>query len=252
MHKVGLLVQYVATIARYATVEPFRDRYATKRLMSDVLEFDFRRGVGRALPTVSIYDLFPEVVDLRWNVVGTPTNDEALQICGAMRALNARRVVEIGTYIGATTIQLAANLPDDDGCVFTVDIDPADLAGLDDHISSFDRKLVQKQRVELGSTFRGTEYEGRIRQILGDSAAIDYGSIVGEIDLAFIDGGHSYEQVRADTEAILPHMRPGGAIFWHDYQPVCPGVVRYLHELQASRPVKHLRETQLAALRLPA
>lgn len=49
----------------------------------------------------------------------------------------------------------------------------------------------------------------------------------GYYDIAFIDGDHSYEAVRKDTRMILPLMKPGGVIVWHDYLDsfnICPEV----------------------------
>ena len=37
------------------------------------------------------------------------------------------------------------------------------------------------------------------------------------VDLAFIDGAHTDDYVRNDTEKIARMMRPGGLVFWHDY-----------------------------------
>ena len=40
------------------------------------------------------------------------------------------------------------------------------------------------------------------------------------IDVAFIDGLHSYEQALRDCEHCLVHLRPGGVIFLHDCNPM--------------------------------
>jgi hypothetical protein len=39
-----------------------------------------------------------------------------------------------------------------------------------------------------------------------------------EIDVIFIDAGHSYEAVKADIEAWLPKMKPNGIMAGHDYK----------------------------------
>jgi cephalosporin hydroxylase len=41
-----------------------------------------------------------------------------------------------------------------------------------------------------------------------------------KIDVAFIDGGHQYDEVLADWEAIKPHLRHGSLVIFHDYDPV--------------------------------
>jgi hypothetical protein len=39
----------------------------------------------------------------------------------------------------------------------------------------------------------------------------------GDVDVLFIDAGHSYEAVKKDIEAWLPKMKPNGIIAGHDY-----------------------------------
>ncbi len=41
-----------------------------------------------------------------------------------------------------------------------------------------------------------------------------------QVDLAFIDGGHQYDEVLADWNAIKPHLRDGSLVIFHDYDPV--------------------------------
>ena len=49
----------------------------------------------------------------------------------------------------------------------------------------------------------------KIVQHLGDSASYDFGkfSSEGQIEFCFIDGGHSYEIVKNDTEKVFPLMK---------------------------------------------
>lgn len=55
----------------------------------------------------------------------------------------------------------------------------------------------------------------------------------GKLDLVFIDADHSYEAVRADIQAWIRHVRPGGIIAGHDYggEPRFPGVKKAVEEL---------------------
>ena len=52
----------------------------------------------------------------------------------------------------------------------------------------------------------------------------------GELDLAFIDGDHSYEGAKADIKAWTPIVREGGILAGHDYYTRWPGVVRAVDE----------------------
>ena len=133
----------------------------------------------------------------------------------AVQAAGARRVLEIGTFDGNTALNLAANLPDD-GRVVTVDL-PVEFSAEDDLAIDCDtrfRNVTRRNRV--GAQFRGHRLEARIQQIYADSAQLDFDAL-GTFDLAFIDGCHSYEYVRADSANVLKVVRSGGIIAWHDY-----------------------------------
>jgi predicted O-methyltransferase YrrM len=61
-------------------------------------------------------------------------------------------------------------------------------------------------------------FENRIIPIRGDSKYTLGIHDDKSIDLAFIDGDHSYQGVYGDLEAILPKMKPGSVILCHDCQ----------------------------------
>jgi hypothetical protein len=57
----------------------------------------------------------------------------------------------------------------------------------------------------------------------------------GGIDFVFLDGSHDYDSVRADIEAWLPKVKPGGVLAGHDR--ALPGVARAVAErLPDARP----------------
>ena len=49
-------------------------------------------------------------------------------------------------------------------------------------------------------------------------------------DLVFLDGDHSYSGLKADIEAWLPLVRPGGILCGHDFGGQFPGVERAVVE----------------------
>lgn len=126
-------------------------------------------------------------------------------VLGAMvAAARPRTILEIGTFRGKTTQALFWNAPDD-ATVYTVDL--PDSGGDTAHIT--DTVLTRnKARPYLPN-------DPRIVQILCDSKQLDL-SKLPPIDFAFIDGSHSYEYARADTQLILKHLSPTGVIVWHD------------------------------------
>jgi hypothetical protein len=53
----------------------------------------------------------------------------------------------------------------------------------------------------------------------------------GTLDLAYIDGNHSYASVKQDLQLWSSKIRPGGIISGHDYDPVkFPQVIQAVDE----------------------
>lgn len=113
-----------------------------------------------------------------------------------------RRLLEIGTAQGGTTLLLARAIPTTTWLV-TVDLQP------------------RHRR-----TLRFLAGDGRTLHSLGGSSRapavrkqIDILAAGEPLDLLFIDGDHSYEGARADYECYAHLVRPGGLIAWHDIVP---------------------------------
>jgi predicted O-methyltransferase YrrM len=113
-------------------------------------------------------------------------------------------VVEIGSYLGASTCFLAAGVSPRRGKVFAVDTwtNIAMTEGPRDtfpdflrHIKPFEERIVimRGRSEEAGKNFPGL------------------------IDLLFIDGDHSYEGVCSDIRTWLPRVKNGGLLVFHDY-----------------------------------
>jgi predicted O-methyltransferase YrrM len=56
------------------------------------------------------------------------------------------------------------------------------------------------------------------------------------LDLLFIDGDHTYYGIIKDLLSWLPHVKHGGRVMLHDYDPSSPGVVRAVHEFIEPHP----------------
>jgi hypothetical protein len=173
-------------------------------------------------PRRSLPDVFPGSRDVDVTLLGVfaGTFDmsldpfELLVLCSIERYASARRVLEIGTYDGGTTLNLAANMPAD-GVVITIDL-PSDWDG------NFVYDVPRRERNAaapsvVGRRFIGTAYESHIRQVLGDSATLDWEKVGKDFDLAFIDANHSYDYVASDTARAIGALRPEGIVVWHDY-----------------------------------
>ncbi len=105
-------------------------------------------------------------------------------------------IVEIGCHMGRSTKMLALSSPKSK--IVTID-----------SFSFGDIKRIKK-------AFREATKDLDIKFIRGRSEEV--GKIWSEpIDLLFIDGGHSYDQVRKDIELFVPYVKPGSFVLFHDY-----------------------------------
>jgi hypothetical protein len=153
-------------------------------------------------------------------------------------------IVEIGTFDGRTTMNLAVNAPVP---VITLDL-PSEHIALHE-LAAGERQYVDKPRPGERIRAAAWPWSGsarRIAQLYGDSVTFDWSEHDGKAGLVFVDGSHAYEHVRKDSETALQLVAPGGMVMWHDYG-AWEGVTRALEELEASRQLglRHIRGTRL-------
>ena len=166
------------------------------------------------------------------------------QAAAAMRPES--EVIEIGTFDGRTTLNLAINAPPT--CpVFTLDLPP-------DQPTQF--PLDRGERHFVDKPIPGARYRNcvepwaagaaRIVQLLGDSAAFDWTAHRGRAGLVFVDGSHAHAYALKDSETAFQLVAPRGMVIWHDYG-VWEGVTRALEELEAGRNLglRHIEGTSL-------
>jgi predicted O-methyltransferase YrrM len=183
------------------------------------------------------------VVNAGWRKVGTSTTLFELNcILMGMREVETKAALEIGTFDGNTTLNIAANLPED-GQVVTIDLPLDKQTDYALHIEGQDLRNVT-DRATVGLQFKSHPLEKRIKQVFGDSAMLDWSKLGGPFDFAFIDGCHDYNYVKSDTENALRVVRPGGLIMWHDYalmEPVSRAVDEYRHRLDRLTAIEGTR-----------
>ena len=196
------------------------------------------RKVQFTLPERSMVELFPGIDTVH---VTTPVSElyrprdmvvplpELLTLAAICRYIKPRRIFEIGTYTGSSTLEMAINTPDDTE-ILTLDLAPGEL---------------------IGSAFHDSIYNSKIGQLYGNSLEFDYTPYEHSIDLVLVDANHSYECVSSDTEKAFSMLRPGGVIVWDDYRWLeehfeCSGVTRFLNEFQAKRPLFSIAGTRFA------
>lgn len=178
-------------------------------------------------------------------VEGYVEDHQGMLIAALARGLDARTFLEIGTNRGRTSWTVARNNPDLH--VYTLDVPLSASSGdVELELGSDDHHFFRPGEA-CGEAFRDTPEAQRITQLWGDSATFDFSPYAGAVDLVYVDGGHSYDYVKSDTENALALLSPGGTIVWDDYGSH-PGVYQYVTELAATldRPVYHVFGTRMA------
>jgi len=208
-----------------------------------------RTTVPPLLPSVVVTELFPDIdlsqVELLFPLPrpGGIALEELVIIACLVRHLKPKRLVEIGTAEGRTTLNLALHTPAD-AEIFTFDLPPTHLGAT---VAESGLNYRQMGIPEPGCLFRSHPLAGKIRLILADSTQFDWSPFENSVDFVFIDGAHDYLSVRKDTENALRLLRPRGVILWHDYG-VAEGVTLWLNELAKDLPLVWLKDTSLASL----
>src|SRR6185295_7516519 len=157
-----------------------------------------------------------------------------------------KEIVEIGTFDGRTTLNLALNAPAHLP-VFTLDLPPDTTPKFG--LAPGERAFVEKPRSGRHFLEPSPEFAAaaaRITQLYGDSAAFDWSAHFGRAALVFVDGSHAHDYVLADTDTALRLVADKGVVIWHDYG-VWEGVTRALEAIEASRHLglRHVRGTSL-------
>jgi predicted O-methyltransferase YrrM len=156
---------------------------------------------------------------------------DLVALCQLAQLVQPRVIFEIGTFHGYSTLHLALNAPAD-AVVYSLDL-PPDNPELSLGATIMDVAIAREGAATSTFAFSGRDVASRIRLLHGDSAAFDFAPWHGGVDLFFIDGAHSYDYVRSDSERALACVRPGGVVAWHDFgRSGVNGVGRYLRELR--------------------
>jgi hypothetical protein len=76
-----------------------------------------------------------------------------------------------------------------------------------------------------------------ITQVRDDSMTYRAEKQVSNVDLVFVDGGHSLPLVTKDTENAFRILANNGTVLWDDYFHAYPDVVTYLDGLADELPL---------------
>jgi hypothetical protein len=158
-------------------------------------------------------------------------------------ALRPKKIFETGTFRGVGTLTMALNAPEAE--IYTLDLPEQYTDAEVETLSKGDKEWVRLSRTSTGFAFLGHPAAARIHQLRGNSLTFTPPDVLTNTDLCFIDGGHSYECIKADTETALKILAPNGVIVWDDYAWFIDGVSQYLSELRHSLPLYRIAGSQL-------
>ena len=173
---------------------------------------------------------------------------ETFSLIAAAKLVDARRIFEIGTYLGTTTLNLALNVGEDSE-ILTLDLDEDHAALANQHPADCE---LTKKHLDSQKTldFLDSPVSRKVKTLTGDSKRFDFSPWRASIDLIFIDGGHDFATVKSDTENAFELIRTDSrsCILWHDYgNPEYSALTDYLEELSQRLEIFHIEETMLCA-----
>jgi predicted O-methyltransferase YrrM len=146
----------------------------------------------------------------------TDISEHLITLAFLVREFNLKRIVEVGTREGRSTVALLEAARMIDGDVLSIDIEPCQAA----------HDLVQS----LGMT-----EHWRFRQ--ANALSLTAAEIPHPIDLLFIDTFHLFSQTLSELRKFVPLLHPGSWIALHD-SVTFPGVSQALLEVVQSLHVK--------------
>ena len=241
------------TFSRLTKIKGYVSTSGLFEVLKD-LKYLLRRSF-LGLPRIEILDLFDlEADNFKITIPNYPhgstrnasiTINEKVIVAIICHLLKPKTVIEIGTFRGETTDLMAQNLVNAD--IYTLDL-PSDFTK-HSHKPNADDLEVLKLRSPGYYIQKSYITNSRIHQIYGDSATFDFKNINQTFDLAFIDGAHSYDYVKNDTEKLLPLMSAGGWIVWDDYCFSFPEVIQYVNMFRQKGAI-HIYGTRLAAMQV--
>ena len=181
------------------------------------------------------------------NILGMTSDYEAWIISSFSKI--SKKIFEFGTCSGKTTYLMALNSSEDSSIV-SITLNPDDLNNVKkkdtDNKVPF-RNIIQES-VYKKFLFSGKKVEQKIKIIFQNSLDLEHNKYKNEMDLIFIDGGHTYSVVKSDSEKSFKMINPRGIILWHDYVPgkkSAGDVVKYINEISKQKKIYKIKNTSL-------
>ena len=145
------------------------------------------------------------------------------------------QVIEVGSWMGASTCFIAGGLKGDAAKIYAVD-NFKGLSTCGEDSAWYNRhfqKLGANSTLDIfRANFATLGLSARAEPVVADSlvAATQLAMKRGTIDFIFIDGDHSYGACRADILGWAPFVKRGGVMAFHDFGSRADGVTRAIFE----------------------
>jgi len=156
-------------------------------------------------PTTDITQFFQEgkaTVDYYTFLDGSSLITDLALLRSLAKSIPECDYLEIGTWRGESILNVAAYAKQ---CI-SVNLSPEEIIS---------RGYPEKYAKLHGCLIKD---EKNIKTVYADSKQFDFTSLNQKFDLIFIDGDHSYEGEKSDTQKVYPLLKDENSIIvWHDY-----------------------------------
>ena len=138
--------------------------------------------------------------------------NEQKVLCYLALSISAKNIFEIGTCYGLTSSNLACLLPD----ASVVTIDNQDY-----------------KKHSYFCRFNDLIDYNKVKKVICDSTSFDFKPYHNKIDVFYVDGSHSYKNVKSDGINALKCVKNNGFIVFHDFYNNCgyDGLVKAICEI---------------------
>lgn len=203
-------------------------------------------------------------IDARRYVTNIPSSEiggltllEGAILVSLAKLIDATRLFEFGTFMGATTSLLAMNTADNTKIV-TLDL-PRELEAdfdydlglvLSDGVHN--DKYLSKKFIADGAVYlQGLDEKdsSKVIQLFQNSLTMDIDvlGLVNKFEFIFIDGGHDYDTVKMDTYNAIRMKSDNSVLVWHDYKSTIHGdVTTFVDEISKDYKIYHVENTMIA------
>ncbi len=204
--------------------------------------------------SLPITKVFPGIGSVKIDLIGleykylgddgeiiTSPND-MVAICAIIKHIGAKKIFELGTALGLSTLQFVKN-SDDDAIIYTIEREAAQYSKT--YRSYFLNEIDLTPEQIVGWYYKNTDFKNKIIQLRGDTLTYDFGLYYNKIDLVFIDACHGFRSVEKDSHTALKMLSEKGVIVWHDYNIAFPDVIKYLHRLSKKIRLYYITGTNI-------